>query len=54
MSIERERDPVEEVERELDRVEGADDSERLESIEKVHEGLTEELEGGGDAPAPGH
>ena len=54
MSTEAERDPVNDVERELERAEDADESERLETIEKVHDDLAKELDGGGDAPAPGH
>ncbi|MDQ3963958.1 MAG: hypothetical protein M3277_08635 [Actinomycetota bacterium] len=54
MSVERDRDPVEDVERDLDKAEDADESGRLETIEKVHDDLAKELEGGGDAPAPGH
>lgn len=54
MTVERERDPVEDVERELDKAEDADESSRLETIEKVHDDLAKELDGGGDSPTPGH
>ncbi len=54
MSLERDRDPVEDVERDLNKAEDADESERLDTIEKVHDELAKELEGGGDTPAPGH
>lgn len=54
MTVEREGDPVTDVERELDKAEDADESQRLETVEKIHDDLAEELDGGGDAPAPGH
>ena len=54
MMVEREGDPVEDVESELDKAEDADESKRLETIEKAHDDLAKELDGGGDAPTPGH
>ncbi|HEV3472454.1 MAG TPA: hypothetical protein VG408_04515 [Actinomycetota bacterium] len=53
MTIERKADPVTDVEQELDKAEDAGEAERLETIEKIHDDLAEELDGSDDAPASG-
>lgn len=53
MISEREPDPVDDVQRELDEAEEADEAKRLETIEKIHDDLAEELDTSGDAPPTG-
>lgn len=53
MITEREPDPVDDVQRKLDDAEDSDEAERLETIEKVHDDLAEELDPSGDTPPSG-